>query len=202
MNTHISNYLHRRITVNERARHDQAFLRTLIALIAICILAAIVGKASGQSSTTLTSAGGQSAPEAHGASAAAKPESAKAKAEPIKAEPAKPKPASAAVPAPAPKPAYQPSAEDAKDGRILQLEAITAQQSWNADAMKLPSYQPFNASVNAANNWCRRMVAKYGWPADVQCNLNANPITFEKVQEQASQVNQPPVQAQQPAAKK
>lgn len=197
MNTHISNYLHRRITVNERARHDQAFLRTLIALIAICILAAIIGKASGQSSTTSTSAGGQSAPEGHGTPVAVKPESAKAKS-----EPAKPKPASAAVPAPAPKPAYQPSAEDAKDGRILQLEAITAQQSWNADAMKLPSYQPFNASVNAANNWCRRMVAKYGWSADVQCNLNANPITFEKVQEQASQVNQPPVQAQQPAAKK
>ena len=159
MNT--QNYLSLRRHQATQQAHDRALLRTLLVLIAICLLCALVDKAYGQTSTG-------SAPVAT-----------------VKSEPVKPAPVTASTPAPSPSP-YQPTSEQAKDLRIAQLEAIAAQQAWSSAAMKLPEYQAFDRAVNNIGAVCQKIKLDNKWPTDVVCDINRNPIVFGKPESQAA----------------
>jgi hypothetical protein len=172
---HSANYLHRRISPDNQSAQDRAFMRTLIALIIVCVIAILAGKAHGQQSSS-------------------------AKPVPTEAPTAKPSPAPAPAsskPAKPAKPEFTPTVEQSKDLRIAQLEAINAQQSWNAAAMKLPEYGAFNQAVNMLGLLCQKIKAENKWPGDVGCDINSNPVTFGR------QTEQPPVSGSvsgQPAA--
>jgi hypothetical protein len=186
-----SNYLHKRIRISRATRedHDRAFLQTLIVLAIIIVIGMIVDQAWGQdepktypqSQTTTTTAHqpkkvepevNSKTPEAPAAAAMANK--------------------SAAAAAAATKAGYQPTVEQAKDLRLAQLEAINAQNSWNAAALKLPEYQTFQTAVNAIYAVCARVKTDNKLPADIGCNINVNPITFEKIPAQASASPLPP----------
>jgi hypothetical protein len=149
------NYLNIRHRDNHtQSAHDRAFLRTLIILIGICIVCMIFGKAEGY---------GQNEPRTK-VSAPAKP-----------ATPAQP----SAAPSPSPTPSpYIPTEAQADKLRIAQLEAITAQQSWNIASQKIPEYATFNDSVNKLAAACRKVEADNKWPSGVVCDLNSNPVVF------------------------
>lgn len=158
MNTR--NYLHLRRHPHTQAAHDRAFLRMLIALISICVLAVIVGKAKGY---------GQQTPQA--------PTAVPATAAPVKSVAT---PVAVPVPAPVPKSPYQPTDSQSDKLRIAQLEALNAQQAWFTAAQKLPEYQTFLQAVGAIDGLCQKTKADNKWPVDVVCNKDANPITFGK----------------------
>jgi hypothetical protein len=159
MNT--QNYLSLRRHQSTQQAHDRALLRTLLVLIAICLLCALVDKTYGQSvaSTTPTPAATTVNPG------------------PVKPAPA---PTSTSTPSPTPSP-YQPTPEQAKDLRIAQLEAITAQQAWSSAAMKLPEYQAYDRAVNNIGAVCQKIKLDNKWPSDVACDINRNPIVFGKI---------------------
>ena len=88
-------------------------------------------------------------------------------------------PAKPAAPSPSPTPSpYVPTEAQADKLRIAQLEAITAQQSWNIASQKIPEYSAFNDSVNKLAAACRKVEADNRWPAGVVCDLNSNPVVF------------------------
>lgn len=165
---HSANYLHRRISPDIQSAQDRAFMRTLIALMIVCVIAILAGKAHGQQSSS-------------------------AKPTPTEAPTAKPVPAPVPAPASASskpaKPEFTPTLEQSKDLRIAQLEAINAQQSWNAAAMKLPEYGAFNQAVNMLGLLCQKIKAENKWPGDVGCDINSNPVTFGRQGQE-----QPPTQ--------
>jgi hypothetical protein len=175
-----SNYLHKRIRIPAATReaHDRAFLRTLIILGIICLLAIAYDRAFGQDK-----------------SEADKPAQATAQA-----------PASVSPSAAVAKGIYAPTADQAKDLRLAQLEAINAQTNWNAAAMRLPEYQTFQSAVNAIYAVCAKIKSDNKLPADVGCNINVNPITFEKIPAQTQVQTQPatptPTPTKKPETKK
>jgi hypothetical protein len=182
MNSHRSNYLHRRITPTDREIHDRAFLRTLIFLIAICVLAMIIGKAEGYGQP-IGQPGGQDEPKTP-VTAPVPPQStpASAKASPEHGQPAaKPKPVEAKSNP------YTPDPDEATSLALAQDEAIIAQQAWNAASQRLPEYAQFNQRVNDIYDWCRKVIAKHKWdrdgdgkPTGVTCNVNVKPVEFGK----------------------
>jgi len=93
-----------------------------------------------------------------------------------KDEPAKQPPA---VSQPAPeKPKYAPTADQAKDGRIIQLEAINAQQAWYSRAKELPEWKASQDKIQQVVAWCEATKTANRWPTNLQCDVNANPIVF------------------------
>ena len=173
-----------------QAAHDKVFFRTLIVLLAICILSAIVGKAYGQGlATTKTVV----AP----------------KTDTPKTNPTTPAPTSTTAPtapptaisssSPSPSP-YHPTESQADKLRIAQLEAVNAKQAWDvaaqAAALKLTEYGVFNSAVNKLVELCRTTEKDNKWPGDVGCDINQNPIPFMKAAQVQGQA-QSPSQAQQ-----
>ena len=165
---HSTNYLHRRISPDTQSAHDRAFLRTLIVLLVICVIAILAGNAHGQQSPVEP----KSATKPTKPATVTAPTSTPPAAVPV---PAKPSPA---------KPEFIPTDSEAKDLRIAQLEAINAQQVWNAAALKLPEYGAFNQSVNMLGLLCQKIKAENKWPSDVGCDINTNPVTFGRQTEQ------------------
>jgi hypothetical protein len=173
MSTSNRNYLNIRHRDNRtQSAHDRAFLRTLIILIGICIVCMIFGKAEGY---------GQDEPRTK-VSAPAK------SAAPAPAQPS-------ATPSP-----YVPTDSQAKDLRIAQLEAVSAQQSWNIASQKIPEYSTFNDAVNKFAAMCRKVEADNKWPAGVVCDLNSNPVAF--VMQSTSTSTTPAAPSPTPAVKK
>src|SRR5208337_3075630 len=144
----------------------RAFLRTLIVLIAISVLAAIVGKAYGQERES--KADTPNAPKVE------------TKAEQPKPAAVVPVPVTTPVTAPVKKSEYQPTEIQRLKLENAQLRAVNAQQSWSAASMKLAEYQTFQSSVNSLVEECKNIERENRWPADVGCDINQNPIVFGK----------------------
>lgn len=179
-----SNYLHKRIRISRATRedHDRAFLQTLIVLAIIIVIGMIVDRAWGQDEPK-TYPQSQTAP-AH--------QPKKVEPEVNSKTPEAPAAAAMGAKGSATKAMYAPTTDQAKDLRLAQLEAINAQNSWNAAALKLPEYQTFQTAVNAIYAVCARIKADNKLPADIGCNINVNPITFDKIPAQASAAPSPP----------
>ena len=102
-----------------------------------------------------------------------------------------------AKPTPAPNPPtspYQPTDPESKDGRILQLEAINNLKDWQTAAMQLKEYSAYNQSLARLQMWCQQIQTAHGWPAEVGCDPNQNPIVFA-VQPRQVQVQAVPITA-------
>src|ERR1039458_3774799 len=152
------NYLHRRLDSNTRIAHDRAFFRVLLVLIVVCVIAILAGKAHGQEM-------GQRPP-------AAKPEAKPATAPAVSLS---------AI-------TYQPTDPEAKDGRILQLEAINNLKDWQTAAMQLKEYSAYNQSLARLQMWCQQIQTAHSWPAEVGCDPNQNPIIFVRQRQQVAPV--------------
>lgn len=83
----------------------------------------------------------------------------------------------AASPTPA-RSKFVPSLPQSKDLRIAQLEAVTAQQTYAMKAQTLPEYQQFQQAMNRLVQECNRVKAENKWPAQVECDVNSNPVVF------------------------
>jgi hypothetical protein len=179
----------RHTSPEQQSAHDRAYFYVLVGLAIVCMLCMLVAKMHSQDNR-------QDEPKSAPASTSASTSAATAPANvppvtvPVKPETPKPSP-------------YQPTPEQSKDLRIAQLEAITAQQTWSAAAMKLPEYQAFNAAVNRIGETCLRIRQENKWPTDVQCDINQNPIVFGvSAQQQPQTQSQSPVPPEQKSEKK
>ena len=152
-----------------REAHDRAFFRTLIVLIAIIVIGMIVDRAWGQDEPV---------------AASPKTPQVERRKVPRKVEPevnSKIPEAPAAGTRAATIAGYQTTTEQAKDLRIVQLEAINAQQAWNTASQRIPEYQTYQQAVNNIYAVCARIKSENKLPADIGCDINKNPITFEKI---------------------
>lgn len=106
-----------------------------------------------------------------------------------------PAPTQASAPAPVSSPStstpphsgtghYQPTPEQAKDLRIAQLEAVTAQQTYAIKAQQvaqqLPEYQQFQTAMGRLVAECNKVKADNKWPVQVECDVNSNPVKFDE----------------------
>jgi hypothetical protein len=170
------NYLHQRQSHHNQAEYDRAILRTLIALVVICLIAMAADRAFGQDEPKTLPSQAQAQPQPKSQS---QPQPSDRRKEPRKAEPevnSKTPEAPAAVA----KGIYTPTESQADKLRISQLEAVDAQKDWNIASQRLPEYQQFQTKVSKIYADCARIKAENKWPAEVTCNVNVNPITFDK----------------------